>query len=516
LYTKLHNILGEYTNDRTIELRLNPSPDDTEEDLRKKKEINEEFELFKKAINETPPDQLFLRILQIKEDTIYKILEIYGISKEILAMYSETDNQIWRILNIHNYTFIPKHAFHIRLDRSEDPFIILKERINSDLEMLESSLQELKGTPDEFDTNGLVYLYNTLVEKIKVQRNAPPFILERAQTLIKKIIWGDTPREPPQITIIPNLTPIQTAILRHLGLNAEPPTTDTTIDTDTDTDTDMDAISDESIITQPPALEEDQAPGSLESVSSKSTQPFTNNLCPESFISLDKYTQEEYQEMVSLYVLKTERDSYPKTPSCLTKTELLESIVSDLNEYIRTKGTEDVQIPSTVMSIFTKPRSPSDYTTGFTGKPTPRIFVKVPYPLVETVSVYVTLGSFLRMITEPSGDWFALPLFGGKRRRLGNVAGVYGQSMNHGQVPGFQVYKVYNRTELEGTSTEGDGSLRSSNRPFIVEEDIHDYPLMLIPDNYSHSFISKEIQLIDLVVNTFKYFLKNVNTLLIE
>ena len=55
----------------------------------------------------------------------------------------------------------------------------------------------------------------------------------------------------------------------------------------------------------------------------------------------------------------------------------------------------------------------------------------------------------MRIICRPETNWYALPLYGGKRRRIGNISELYAQSMNHGQIPGYIVYKLFTKDEIE-------------------------------------------------------------------
>jgi outer membrane protein assembly factor BamB len=55
----------------------------------------------------------------------------------------------------------------------------------------------------------------------------------------------------------------------------------------------------------------------------------------------------------------------------------------------------------------------------------------------------------VRLIREKKKIWYALPLIGGKKRRIGNLSGTYGINMNHGQVPGFQVFKLFSREDIK-------------------------------------------------------------------
>lgn len=122
--------------------------------------------------------------------------------------------------------------------------------------------------------------------------------------------------------------------------------------------------------------------------------------------------------------------------SCLTREEMKGLLNSDLTTFP----------PNYIMSIYTTPSSgrPDDLITGLTGKPTGKIVVRMP-----TNQIYITFGSLKRVLTTSTIKWYALPLYGGKPRRLGNVGGIYGASMNHGQVPGFQIYKLFTEHEIK-------------------------------------------------------------------
>ncbi len=120
--------------------------------------------------------------------------------------------------------------------------------------------------------------------------------------------------------------------------------------------------------------------------------------------------------------------------SCMTKDELKQTIAAD-----KASDTSDF-----IMSIYTTPKKEKDYLSGFGGKPTRKLFFRLP-----SNGIYVTIGSIKRILNQPHKVWYALLLFGGKRRRLGNINGYFGASMNHGQVPGFLVYKLFTKDEIK-------------------------------------------------------------------
>ena len=146
-------------------------------------------------------------------------------------------------------------------------------------------------------------------------------------------------------------------------------------------------------------------------------------------ITLDDYTEED--DPIIMYTPNSKM-KFEKA-ICSTKEELVAYF----------EAFRDSSVPDNIMSIYTTPR---DFNVaGYGGKPTGRIVVKLPVN-----NIYITLGSMKRMLTESSArTWYALPLFGGKRRRVGNLKGLFGSSMNHGQIQGFVIYKVYSKEEID-------------------------------------------------------------------
>ena len=46
-------------------------------------------------------------------------------------------------------------------------------------------------------------------------------------------------------------------------------------------------------------------------------------------------------------------------------------------------------------------------------------------------------------------NWYLLPLYGNKRRRIGLQ---FGSSKNHGQIPGSKIYKAFTKEEINKNS----------------------------------------------------------------
>lgn len=162
----------------------------------------------------------------------------------------------------------------------------------------------------------------------------------------------------------------------------------------------------------------------------KYSKNFDEDQCPnDSIITLTPYNMDDDE----LCIIKIQNsDGIFKNGICFTRNELRQWIKSDLGA-----------LPLNIMSIFTKPRVKENLLNGCSGKATGRLVVKLPDQM------YITLGSFDKLLHDKNKVWYALPLFGGQRRRVGNLASICGQNMNHGQIPGFKIYKIFNRTDIQ-------------------------------------------------------------------
>jgi hypothetical protein len=115
------------------------------------------------------------------------------------------------------------------------------------------------------------------------------------------------------------------------------------------------------------------------------------------------------------------------------------------------------------MSIYTTPKRNDDLVTGFTGKATGKVIIRLQN------NMYITLGSAYKLLHLKDKIMYALPLFGGNKRRIGNLRSFYGASMNHGAIPGEKIFKLYTKNEIESG--------------VIVNDSREDYPLSLFINN---------------------------------
>jgi hypothetical protein len=133
------------------------------------------------------------------------------------------------------------------------------------------------------------------------------------------------------------------------------------------------------------------------------------------------------------------------------------------------------------MALWSSPKDGD--TMGYGGRPTGKLVIKLPN------LTYITVGSLKRLMKNPQvNQWYAVPLYNGKLRRVGNVMGIFGVSMNHGQLPGFKIYKLFTKEEILNEVE--------------VNETKDDYPLEIAP-NGDYETLDKDISLQSLYAQIF-------------
>lgn len=234
---------------------------------------------------------------------------------------------------------------------------------------------------------------------------------------------------------------------------------DGTIRVQTLTDADADADNAE------PEFEEDSTVFKPQTYTRASILDYTYKDCLKNVINQNPITLEEYtlQDLPIFVHIPNSKNVFEKV-LCTTRDELLQ--YSSAIESLNVSRKQQV-VTSCLMCIQTAPLNPvyqDDYTTGISGKPTNRLLVKLPMN-----NMLVTLGSFERLMdSNPFEKWYAMPLYGGKRRRIGNVNGFFGMGFNHGQIPGHVVYKLYRERDFD----ESDSGITPRETP-------RDYPMYL-------------------------------------
>lgn len=179
----------------------------------------------------------------------------------------------------------------------------------------------------------------------------------------------------------------------------------------------------------------------------------------DNFITLEPYTKED--DPIQIYILNSQ-NKFEKS-SCFTIEEFTEILKAD-------KGTK---IPSNIQSIYKCKQDCEDNGKGTVA--TGKLVVKVP-----PNNIFITLGSANKMLKSNNRQWFALPLYNGKRRRIGNLDELFAASTNHGQTPGFVVYKLYTKKQIKENKT--------------VKESYLDFPIFIY-DNIKelHQILGGEV-----------------------
>lgn len=177
------------------------------------------------------------------------------------------------------------------------------------------------------------------------------------------------------------------------------------------------------------------------------SEPKEDGKCGNESLVMGEEYDEESNDTVKLYIMSSNNTRFAENAMCVSKDEMRQYLSTDIGN-----------IPSNIMSLWI-----GGEVNGVGGKPSYKMVVKVP-----PNNVYVTLGTFIRIMHENHKKLYLIPLYGGKKRRIGNIQGIIGVSMNHGQIPGERIYKGYTKKELEVAVK--------------VTETKRDYPLLFSKD----------------------------------
>jgi hypothetical protein len=176
----------------------------------------------------------------------------------------------------------------------------------------------------------------------------------------------------------------------------------------------------------------------------------------DDLILMEPYTSIE--DTIQIFTLNNQNEY--KTSACISYSELYSLLKSDMEN---TSNQRD-PLPATIKSIYQIPSDGSCDTSGRGCIATGKIVIKMP-----PNNMYITHGSFMRILSLPEHHFYALPLYGGKKRRIGNVSEIYASSVDHGQVPGYRVYKLFTREEIE------QGVLVKAEFPNTIEDQMNTY-----------------------------------------
>ena len=158
--------------------------------------------------------------------------------------------------------------------------------------------------------------------------------------------------------------------------------------------------------------------------------------CLNTSLYLMPYDADDYDDIIFIKMLDSK--NHFATGNCITRNEFKQSLSIDITNHISVDSP-----PVNLMCIYTSP--PNGNVTGQGCRATNNIFVKLPLN-----NMFIALESAKRLFREKeTHTFYAIPLFGGKRKRIGNLTELHGISTNHGQVPGFVLHKLCTKEELQ-------------------------------------------------------------------
>ena len=220
--------------------------------------------------------------------------------------------------------------------------------------------------------------------------------------------------------------------------------------------------------------DQDNLQDTIKSVSGSIIKSGVNTCSNPSYINLTPYTEED--KPIQVYFANSIGKF--ETSVCIT--------IDELTEYLKTDLSNDSQlkIPTNIMTIYKATKY--DDIVGKDAYATGKLIIKLP-----PSNNYITFGSANRLFKERNKEWYALPLFDGKRRRIGNLDEFLGPSSDHGQIKGHMIYKLYTKKEIESE--------------VVVKESDNDYPEFLYNNTRSlYEILGKRIdnKFISIFINT--------------
>lgn len=159
------------------------------------------------------------------------------------------------------------------------------------------------------------------------------------------------------------------------------------------------------------------------------------------------YTENEMSDIVS--IKQIDRNGKFKRGHCISVNAFRDSLKRDMMEISTGQFN-----PQTIFSIY-KLKNPNlsvdDLKRGLGTKPTKNLVFLLNLP---SGSLFIDIESAYKLFHNKDKELYALPLFGGLRRRVGNLKGSLMEiSTHHGQIEGYKIYRLLSKHEIESEIT---------------------------------------------------------------
>jgi hypothetical protein len=192
---------------------------------------------------------------------------------------------------------------------------------------------------------------------------------------------------------------------------------------------------------------EDNDPDPNESILSEDNKRWVeaNCLSCQDIATQYNYTQEQWSDLVSIKQLDSKGKF--KLSQCTSINNFKESLKRDLITSNEKFNIMDYQTIFSIYELKNKNLSKGDLMRGLGTRPTKTLLFRLNLP---SGTLYIDLESAYKLIHNKTKELYALPLFGGLRRRVGNLKGSLMESSTvHGQIEGYKIYRLLTKNEIE-------------------------------------------------------------------
>ena len=205
-------------------------------------------------------------------------------------------------------------------------------------------------------------------------------------------------------------------------------------------------------------------------------------------MTLEPYTNESLQNNDLIVIKRLMSNNKFKTGSCELKSNILEQLTVDRKD-ITDRKSEMVSPPVNIKCIWEKNvdklknRSESDIDyllkSGMCCQPTSKFVFKL------NDNTIITMQSLIDLLSSRNQVWYAVPMFGNKRKRIGNVYGIPSVSGDHGQIPGSIVYKLYTKDQIKNKIDYKEHNLTPFDNLLFDESENNDFTTEYRKNNIS-------------------------------